>query len=72
MDLARTTVQEEAVLNGEWHLEPNNHHIARFSYRLAADDGHPRANERLRALRAVPFGKLLPAPIGTEQRPVSG
>ncbi|WP_222107565.1 hypothetical protein [[Actinomadura] parvosata] len=37
--------------------------IARFYYKLAADHGHPQAIERLRALRAVPFGKLLPAPI---------
>ncbi|MFI7132257.1 hypothetical protein ACIBQ1_41730 [Nonomuraea sp. NPDC050153] len=43
--------------------------IARFYYRLAAEHGHPRAAERLRALRAVPFGKLLPAPIPTEHRP---
>ncbi|WP_344472890.1 hypothetical protein [Nonomuraea monospora] len=37
--------------------------IARFYYKLAADHGHPQAVERLRALRAVPFGKLLPAPV---------
>ncbi|MFC4122573.1 hypothetical protein [Nonomuraea zeae] len=46
--------------------------IARFYYRLAADHGHPRATERLRTLRAVPFGKLLPAPVGTELRPGAG
>ncbi|GAA3228069.1 hypothetical protein [Nonomuraea helvata] len=46
--------------------------IARFYYRLAAGHGHPRAVERLRALRVVPFGKLLPAPIGTEHRPGGG
>ncbi|MEO3868821.1 hypothetical protein ABGB18_08335 [Nonomuraea sp. B12E4] len=33
-----------------------------------ADHGHPGAAERLRLLRAVPFGKLLPAPIGREHR----
>ncbi|MFG1945337.1 hypothetical protein [Nonomuraea sp. NPDC048826] len=38
-------------------------HIARFYYKLAADHGHPGAAERLRVLRAVPFGKLLPAPV---------
>lgn len=37
--------------------------IARFYYGLAAERGHPHAAERLRALRAVPFGKLLPAPV---------
>ncbi|MCK2218781.1 hypothetical protein MF672_034045 [Actinomadura sp. ATCC 31491] len=37
--------------------------IARFYYRLAAEHGHPAAGERLRVLRAVPFGKLLPAPL---------
>ncbi|WP_157383530.1 hypothetical protein [Nonomuraea coxensis] len=36
--------------------------IARFYYRLAAGRGHPGAAERLRVLRAVPFGKPLPAP----------
>jgi TPR repeat protein len=45
---------------------PAKRDIARFYYRLAADHGHPRAAERLRALRAVPFGKLLPAPVATE------
>ncbi|WP_143043561.1 hypothetical protein [Nonomuraea jiangxiensis] len=45
--------------------------IARFYYRLAADHGHAGAAERLRALRAVPFGKLLPAPTGTAHRPRS-
>lgn len=43
--------------------------IARFYYKLAADHGHPRAVERLRALRAGPYGKPLPAPIQTEPRP---
>jgi hypothetical protein len=43
--------------------------IARFYYRLAADRGHPRAAERLRVLRGVPFGKPLPAPVTTEHRP---
>jgi TPR repeat protein len=42
---------------------PAKQGIARFYYRLAADHGHPHAVERLRALRAVPFGKLLPAPL---------
>ncbi|MGP3920905.1 hypothetical protein [Nonomuraea sp. 10N515B] len=51
---------------------PAKRDIARFYYRLAADHGHPRATERLRALRAVPFGKLLPAPIGIEHRPAAG
>jgi hypothetical protein len=37
--------------------------IARFYYKLAADRGHPRAAQRLRALRTVPFGKPLPAPV---------
>ena len=46
--------------------------IARFYYRLAAGHRHPHATERLRALRAVPFGKLLPAPVGTEHRPGAG
>lgn len=46
---------------------PAKRDIARFYYRLAADHGHPGAAECLRALRAVPFGKLLPAPVGTEQ-----
>ncbi|WP_336204528.1 hypothetical protein [Nonomuraea sp. LPB2021202275-12-8] len=45
--------------------------IARFYYRLAADHGHPSAAERLRALRTVPFGKRLPAPVA-EQQPGSG
>ncbi|MGW0805750.1 hypothetical protein [Nonomuraea sp. NPDC002799] len=36
--------------------------IARFYYRLAADHGHPHATERLRALRTLPFGKLLLSP----------
>ncbi|MFC4009087.1 hypothetical protein ACFOY2_17780 [Nonomuraea purpurea] len=48
---------------------PAKQDIARFYYRLAADHGHPRAAERLRVLRAVPFGKLLPAPVTTERRP---
>ncbi|MEV0381569.1 hypothetical protein [Nonomuraea sp. NPDC050643] len=48
---------------------PAKRDIARFYYRLAADHGHPRAVERLRALRAVPFGKPLPAPTGAEHRP---
>ncbi|KAB8189657.1 hypothetical protein FH608_039425 [Nonomuraea phyllanthi] len=43
--------------------------IARFYYRLAAAHGHARAAERLRVLRAVPFGKLLPAPIGVVREP---
>ncbi|GAA1709806.1 hypothetical protein GCM10009734_10910 [Nonomuraea bangladeshensis] len=34
--------------------------IARFYYRLAAGQDHPAAAERLRVLRAVPFGKPLP------------
>ncbi|MFI7448706.1 hypothetical protein ACIBQX_14515 [Nonomuraea sp. NPDC049714] len=51
---------------------PAKRDIARFYYRLAADRGHPRAAECLRALRAVPFGKLLPAPVGTEHRPEAG
>ncbi|WP_156326004.1 hypothetical protein [Nonomuraea sp. SBT364] len=43
--------------------------IARFYYGLAARHGHPHATERLRVLRAVPFGKLLPAPVGSDRRP---
>lgn len=50
---------------------PAKREIARFYYKLAADHGHPRAAERLRALRAVPFGKLLPAPVGIRRRPGS-
>ncbi|MEV0612591.1 hypothetical protein AB0I81_04635 [Nonomuraea sp. NPDC050404] len=46
--------------------------IARFYYGLAADHGHVQAAERLRVLRAIPFGKLLPAPIGIERRPSDG
>lgn len=42
---------------------PAKQDIARFYYKLAADHGHPQATERLRTLRAVPFGKLLPAPV---------
>ncbi|MFC5825899.1 hypothetical protein [Nonomuraea insulae] len=45
---------------------PAKRDLARFYYRLAAERGHPRAAERLRVLRAVPFGKLLPAPVATE------
>ncbi|NRQ33679.1 hypothetical protein HII36_17740 [Nonomuraea sp. NN258] len=48
---------------------PAKRDIARFYYGLAARHGHPYATERLRALRAVPFGKLLPAPVGIEYGP---
>lgn len=41
--------------------DPRKHHIAKIYYKLAAEHGHPLAAERLRALRTVPFGKLLPA-----------
>ncbi|MEV4800589.1 hypothetical protein AB0K18_11290 [Nonomuraea sp. NPDC049421] len=46
---------------------PAKRDIAGFYYRLAADRGHPQARERLRVLRNVPFGKLLPAPVSTER-----
>ncbi|MDA0634390.1 hypothetical protein OUY22_13280 [Nonomuraea sp. MCN248] len=48
------------------------HDIARFYYKLAADHGHPGAAERLRALRSVPFGKLLPAPVRPQPLPETG
>ncbi|MFB4287346.1 hypothetical protein ACBI99_06890 [Nonomuraea sp. ATR24] len=45
------------------------HDIARFYYGLAARHGHRPAAQRLRVMRALPFGKLLPAPVGGEVRP---
>ncbi|MEV4837372.1 hypothetical protein AB0K05_22805 [Nonomuraea sp. NPDC049486] len=51
---------------------PSKLDIARAYYRLAAGHGHLRAAERLRAMRAVPFGKLLPAPLPTDHRPGPG